>query len=121
MRQLLDELRQSLAEVSDQAGVIQVGLWRARQSKKVRQLLQRFAPEATLLEPRFDLCITGVTQLPDGDGRIVSRVVYDIDKLVQMYIEKQMSVEEAMQTIAQQQCASDKNSGPIFVLALSMR
>lgn len=111
-------LRRDLVKVENQLGVAQVGLWRVRQSKKIRATLTRYAPDVVLLEPRFDLCITGVTQIPDVNGRGVARPVYDIDKLVQMFIEDGMSIEESMEAIAELQRSMAGSSAPVFVLAL---
>ena len=120
LRELRRELDQLCASVQEVHGCIEVAAYRIPISAKMRALILRFAPEAELLHENFDLCITGVTQLHDRHGSMQPRVVYDIDKLVQIYAERGVAYEQAMGVIADLQAAADRDRGPVLVLQLSV-
>jgi hypothetical protein len=114
-------LRRAMRKIKDQVDIVKIGMWRMEQSSGVRQAIQRFAPRAEMLEEHFDLCVSGVTRLPDGQGGMNAHVVYDIDKMVQMYIERGLFYEQGMDAVTQLQASVSHDHGPVFVLELPVR
>lgn len=110
--------RKELDAIKNEVGVAEVQLWRAKRSAEVRALVAKFAPGAEMLEEGFDLCVIGLTRISDGYGRTLVRVVYDIDKVVQMFAEDGVGQEDAMKHIEETHLQYSSFTAPVFVLEL---
>jgi hypothetical protein len=118
--QMLSELRSATAatdrlrHATDQ---LSVDVWRSERSLSIRSALVKFAPGAIFLDSKYDLAIVGLARTCCSSGGSVVRVVYDIDKLVQLMIEVDGVSQEHAAEWMTLQSAIEPERAPVFMIA----
>jgi hypothetical protein len=111
------EREREMKELQCELGQLQDRLYRRQQSITVRKKLGKMDHDLHLLDKRFDPCIVGITRVAGLEGDQLPRVVYDVEKMIQVLIEQDgLSLESSIVRIRHMQEVCEGGRTPLYIL-----